>query len=85
MFIGHFAVALAAKKAASRPSLGTFFLAAQFLDLLWPVLLLEGWEHVVIEPGNTVVTPLNFTDYPISHSLLTAIGWAILAGAATAS
>ena len=80
MFIGHFAVALAAKKAASRPSLGTFFLAAQFLDLLWPVLLLAGWEHVVIEPGNTVVTPLNFTDYPISHSLLTAIGWAILAG-----
>lgn len=82
MFIGHFAIALAAKKVAPKPSLGTFFVAAQFLDLLWPLLLLTGWEHVVVDPGNTVVTPLNFTDYPISHSLLTAIGWGISAGLA---
>jgi hypothetical protein len=39
MFIGHYAVALAARKAAPRVSLGTLFLAAQLLDLLWPVFL----------------------------------------------
>ena len=51
MFIGHFGVALAAKKVAPRTSLGTLILAAQFLDFLWPVLLLLGLEHVRIAPG----------------------------------
>jgi len=78
MFIGHYAVALAAKKAAPRTSLGTLFIAAQFVDLLWPVLLLLGWEHVRIEAGNTPVTPLDFYDYPISHSLLGALLWSAL-------
>jgi hypothetical protein len=75
MFIGHYAVALAAKRAAPRPSLGTLFVAAQFVDLLWPIFLLLGMEHVRIAPGNTAFTPLDFYDYPISHSLLTVVGW----------
>ncbi len=77
MFIGHYAVALASKKAAPRVSLGTLFLAAQFLDLLWPIFLLLGIEHVRIAPGNTAFTPLDFYDYPISHSLLTVAGWSV--------
>ena len=80
MFIGHYAVALAAKGAAPRTSLGVLFLAAQFVDLLWPVLLLLGLEHVRIDPGNTVLTPLDFYDYPITHSLLAAAGWSVLGG-----
>lgn len=76
MFIGHYAIALAAKKAVPKTSLGMLVLAAQFLDLLWPLFLLLGWEHVRIEPGNTVFTPLDFYDYPISHSLLAVCGWA---------
>jgi FtsH-binding integral membrane protein len=77
MFIGHYAVALGAKRATPRVSLGTLLIAAQFLDLLWPVLLLAGVEHVRIAPGITRVTPLDFYDYPISHSLLTSIAWGI--------
>jgi hypothetical protein len=61
-------------------SLGTLFLAVQFVDLLWPTLLLLGREHVEIAPGITSVVPLNFTDYPISHSLLTMVGWGGLFG-----
>ena len=81
MFIGHYAVAFAAKKAAPKVSLGTLFLAVQFLDLLWPILVLLGLEHFRIDPGNTAFTPLDFYDYPISHSLLTALVWSIgLAG-----
>jgi membrane-bound metal-dependent hydrolase YbcI (DUF457 family) len=76
VFIGHFAVALAAKRAAPRTSLGTLTFAAQFLDLLWPVLLLAGVERVEIRPGETAFTPLVFEHYPVSHSLATAIGWA---------
>jgi hypothetical protein len=81
MFIGHIAVALAAKRAAPRTSLGTLAMAAEFADLLWPIFLLLGWEQVRIVPRMTVVTPLDFVSYPISHSLLADIGWAsLLAG-----
>lgn len=76
MFIGHYAVALGAKHAAHRVSLGTLVLAAQLVDLLWPLFLLLGFEHVRIDPGNTLMTPLDFYDYPISHSALGAAAWA---------
>jgi membrane-bound metal-dependent hydrolase YbcI (DUF457 family) len=78
MFLGHFGLGLAAKRASPRTSLGTLWMAAQFLDLIWPVFLLLGIERVEIDPGNTVVTPLDFVSYPLSHSLLGAAGWAFL-------
>src|SRR3954447_26978834 len=82
MFLGHFAVALAAKRAAPRTSLGTLVLAAQLLDILWPVLLLAGVERVEIRPGDTAFTPLHFEHYPVSHSLATSIDWAGVFGTA---
>lgn len=78
MFIGHFGIGFGAKAAAPRASLGTLFLAAQFIDLLWPTLLLLGVERVRIEPGATAVTPLVFEHYPVSHSLLAVAAWALL-------
>ena len=80
MFIGHFAVGLGAKKVAPQVKLGTLFFAAQFLDLLWPIFLVLGIEHARIAPGNTAFTPFDFYDYPLSHSLLTSTGWAVLFG-----
>jgi len=80
MFIGHFALGFGAKVVAPRVSLGALFLAAQFIDLLWPTFLLFGIERVRIEPGATVVTPLVFEHYPYSHSLLAVLGWAVLVG-----
>jgi membrane-bound metal-dependent hydrolase YbcI (DUF457 family) len=78
MFIGHFALAFGSKGIDKRPSLGTMFIAVQWLDLLWPILILTGVERVKIEPGITVMTPMNFEYYPWSHSLLMAIAWGIL-------
>lgn len=78
MFIGHFAVGLGAKKIAPGVSLGTLFMAAQLPDLLWPLFLLLGIENVRIDPGNTAVTPLDFFNYPFTHSLL---GTVVLAAA----
>jgi hypothetical protein len=78
MFIGHLAVAMGAKKVAPKTSLGTLIISTQFLDLLWPIFLILGIEHVRIDPGNTAVTPLDFYDYPISHSMITSLGWSIL-------
>jgi len=78
MFLGHFAAAFAAKALAPRVSLGTLFLAAQFADLLWPTLLLTGMERARVVPGDTVVTPLAFDHYPVSHSLVSLLGWSVL-------
>ena len=76
MFIGHFAVAFAAKRAAPGVSLGTLFLGCQLADLVWPVLVLAGVEYFAIAPGITEVTPLDFQSYPYSHSLVALGAWA---------
>lgn len=81
MFIGHHAAAFAAKRVAPPLSLGVLMFAAMFLDLLWPMLTLAGIEHFRIDRGNTAFTPLDFHDYPITHSLLMAIVWSLLAAA----
>src|SRR4029077_10120177 len=78
MFIGHYAVALAAKRAAPRTSLGTLFAAVSLADLLWPVFLLLGWEHAHFEPGPNPLLTLWLDSIPISHSLLTLIAWGAL-------
>lgn len=80
MFIGHFAVGFAVKKINPKPSLGTYFLAAQFLDLLWPTLLLLNIESANIVSDSTTPVPLVFTHYPFSHSLLFVFGWSVLLG-----
>lgn len=79
MFIGHFGIALGAKRAAPTVSLGILFAACQWADLLWPTLVLLGIEHVMVAPGNTTVTPLDFVSYPYSHSLDALVLWAIVA------
>ena len=82
VFLGHFGVGFGAKAAAPRTSLGTLFLAAQFTDLLWPSMLLVGLEKVEIVPGITQVTPLDFTEYPMTHSLIAVLIWSALFTAA---
>lgn len=78
MFIGHYGLGFGLKRVAPAVSLGTLFMAVEFVDLLWPTLLLFGVEHVEIAPGITAVTPLDFVDYPISHSLLMMVVWGLL-------
>lgn len=80
MFVGHTAVALAAKRQAPQVSLGALMAAAYALDLLWPLFLIAGIEHVRIDPGNTAFTPLAFDSYPWSHSLLMVLGWGLVGG-----
>jgi hypothetical protein len=80
VFLGHFAIALGAKKAAPKASLGMLVLAAQLADMLWPIFLLLGWEQVRIVPGITEVSPLDFISYPYSHSLLAQLVWGFALG-----
>ena len=80
MFLGHVGVGLGAKALVPRVSLGTLLFASFFIDLLWATLLVLGLERVEISPGATAVTPLLFTEYPFSHSLVAVIFWAALFG-----
>ena len=77
MFVGHFALAFGAKRLAPQVSLGALFLACQLADLVWPDLVLLGFEHFSIDPGNTVMTPLSFEHYPYSHSLVALAAWGV--------
>jgi membrane-bound metal-dependent hydrolase YbcI (DUF457 family) len=81
VFVGHTAVALAAKSRAPEVPLGWLVAAAFGLDLLWPIFLLTGLERVSIVPGATAFTPLVFDSYPWSHSLLMACAWGLCAAA----
>ena len=80
MFLGHYGLALAAKRAAPQTSLGSLTFAAQFCDELWPILLLLGVEQVKIVPALMTMSPLDFVHYPYSHSLLLVIVWGALVG-----
>ncbi|MFL6572229.1 MAG: metal-dependent hydrolase [Burkholderiales bacterium] len=80
MFIGHFAIAFAAKPAAPSASLGTLFFACEWVDLVWPLFLLAGLERVEIRPGVTAFTPLDFIYYPWTHSLVMCTLWAAAFG-----
>ena len=81
MFLGHYGAALALKRVEPKVSLGTLFVATQLADLLWGAFLLLGWEHVRILPDDNPLLVLQFYDYPISHSLVGALGWGVAAAA----
>lgn len=81
MFLGHYGLALALKRKEPKVSLGTLFVAAQLVDVLWGAFLLLGWEHVRILPDDNPLLVLQFYDYPISHSLLGAVAWGAVAAA----
>jgi membrane-bound metal-dependent hydrolase YbcI (DUF457 family) len=80
MLLGHYGLAFAAKRSAPRASLGTFALATELLDELWPIFLLIGVEQVRVSPGVLAANPLEFVHYPITHSLVGAIAWSALLG-----
>jgi hypothetical protein len=80
MFIGHYALGLAAKRYAPRASLGTLFAAPTLADLLWPIFLVLGWEHSHVVPGSNPFLTLWLDDIPYSHSLFTLIVWGALFG-----
>jgi membrane-bound metal-dependent hydrolase YbcI (DUF457 family) len=80
MFVGHFGLSFAAKKVAPKVSLGTMFIATQFVDILWPFLLIFHVEKVAIVPNYTKTNALEFLYFPYTHSLLMGVVWGIVVG-----
>ncbi len=81
MFVGHLALALAAKRREPSVNLGWYVAGVTALDLVWPIFVLAGLEHVRIAPGATAFTPLVFESYPWSHSLAMACVWGVVLAA----
>jgi membrane-bound metal-dependent hydrolase YbcI (DUF457 family) len=79
MFVGHYGVSFATKKADDSIPLWILFLAVQWLDVLWAPLVLAGIEKVRIVPGFTATNPLDLYYMPYTHSLLAAILWSVAA------
>jgi hypothetical protein len=77
MFIGHFGIGLALKRADKNLSLGFLFVAVQLSDLIYGVTPLVGVEKVSIIAGTSPLTSAEYIFFPYSHSLAATL---LLAG-----
>ena len=83
MFVGHYGVSFALQPAGRRVPLWVWFIAVQWLDVVWSVLVLLGVEKLRIVPGFTEANALDLYYMPYTHSLPGAIilslgfGWVI--------
>jgi hypothetical protein len=75
MFVGHYGVSFAAKRAAPTVPLWALFIAVQLLDVFWAPFILLGIEKARIVPGITASNPLDLYYMPYTHSLVAAILW----------
>jgi len=75
MFVGHYGVSFAAKKADASIPLWVLFIAVQLLDVVWAPLVLLGIEKVHITPGITASNPFDLYYMPFTHSLVAALIW----------
>jgi len=75
VFVGHYGVSFAAKRAAPTVPLWVLFIAVQLLDIAWAPLVMLGIERVRIVPGFTATNPLDLYYMPYTHSLVAAILW----------
>jgi hypothetical protein len=82
MFIGHYGVALASKRASPRLSLGALFLAVQLLDVFWAIFVLMGIEKLRIVHNFTAYNPYDLYWMPYTHSLPGAAAWSVVAALA---
>jgi hypothetical protein len=85
MFVGHYGVAFAAKPAAPVVPLWLYFVAVQWLDVVWSILVLLGIEKLRIIPGFTEANSLDLYYMPYTHGLLGALVLSLLFGAGSAA
>ncbi len=84
MFIGHYGPALAGKALDKRIPLSLLFLAVQWLDVVWSVLVMLGVEKLRIVKGLTQGSSLDLYYMPYTHGLIGAAALAGALGAVTA-
>ena len=80
MFIGHYGPALAAKPAQPTIPLWLLFIAVQWMDVCWSILVLMGVEKLRVVPGFTEGSALDLYFMPYTHGLLGAAVLALVFG-----
>jgi hypothetical protein len=73
MFVGHYGIAFCIQPAGRRVPLWVWFIAVQWLDVVWSVLVLLGVEKLRITPGFTEANALDLYYMPYTHGLPGAI------------
>lgn len=73
MFVGHYGVSLAARAGVGRVPLWVWFIAVQWMDVVWSVLVLLGVEKLHIVPGFTEANALDLYYMPYTHGLPGAV------------
>jgi hypothetical protein len=84
MFVGHYGVSFATKRLDQRVPLWVWFIAVQWLDVVWSVLVLLGIEKLRIVPGFTQANALDLYYMPYTHGLPGAIALSLVLGALAA-
>jgi hypothetical protein len=84
MFVGHYGVSFAAKPAAPYVPLWVWFIAVQWMDVVWSILVLAGVEQLRIVPGFTQANALDLYYMPYTHGLPGALALSLAFGAIVA-
>ncbi len=84
MFVGHYGVSFGARRAGKPVPLWVWFIAVQWMDVVWSVLVLLGVEKLHIVPGFTEANALDLYYMPYTHSLPGSIVLAIIFGVGVA-
>jgi hypothetical protein len=69
MFVGHYGVSFSARATVVRAPLWVWFIAVQWMDIVWSVMVLLGIEKLRIVPGYTEANALDLYYMPYTHSL----------------
>jgi hypothetical protein len=80
MFVGHYGVSYAAKSVGPRVPLWVWFLAVQWLDVAWSILVLSGIEKLHIVPGFTEANAYDLYYMPYTHGLPGSIAISLVLG-----
>jgi hypothetical protein len=83
MFIGHYGVAFAAKPVRKPIPLWLLFIAVQWLDVIWSVLVMLGIEKLRIVKGFTEANSMDLYYMPYTHGLLGALALSVALGGIT--
>jgi hypothetical protein len=84
MFVGHYGVSFAARRMRVHLPLWVWFIAVQWLDIVWSALVLLGIEKLRIVPGFTEANALDLFYMPYTHGLPGSIVLSVVFGAVVA-
>jgi hypothetical protein len=84
MFVGHYGISFAARAAVGRAPLWVWFIAVQWMDIVWSILVLLSIEKLRIVPGYTEANALDLYYMPYTHGLPGSIVLSFFLGAIVA-